>query len=959
MTAHPPLLRRYRKSLIAVLIFVAYALALLLHNLDVRQRLQQNLLDAARIELARQADALSYFFFERRNDIADLAASPFVASYFAGRDLGMSTEYGQGIHIQAIEDKFTRTIAQKRRGTAPIYTQFVLIDERGLVIGQSGTSSLQRPEDFSALASAPQKDAPVKLVDDGKALRFTHPVVIKGQLRGHILSYTSLAAVELRAGARTNGRPEALVVSATGSPVLSDPPALFAPAEVQRILAGPDPGDAHMGMTLPGTGDEGSADTLIAALKQGIEGSPFALVELITERELAAHSIPPLVILALGTVPLVVVFIMLQEMRERRRTEEAHASARAAAEKLAQARSDFLSNMSHEIRTPLNAIIGLAEMGWRSSAGRRAAQQFSRIVDAGQHLLGLINDVLDRARIEAGKLKVESVPIEPAKIIDAAITLTAERAFASGLRFVVRESGLPARCHSDALRLSQVLVNLLGNAIKFTEAGEVTLDARVQGDWLCFAVGDTGIGMTPEQVARLFRPFEQADSSTTRRFGGTGLGLSISAHLVEAMGGHIQVDSAPGVGSRFEVRLPLLAAEADSRPAPQGRIVLAGLPTEEATPLLADLAVRGIPASKLDAPGAPPSADALVVIDLCRLEGPPEWRDWLEALQDSGQPVALVGRIGETGLSDPTERIAGQLPLIERPLRSRHLVEHLRDGPARPAASRGPLRARLAGIRVLAVDDNEINRLLLADLLAQEGARIECLESGADVLAHLQQVGTKHYELVLTDVQMPAMDGYELTRHLHELDGTLPVLGLTAHAGAEAREQCIAAGMCAHLPKPIEVETLVEAILQCRRTPDSTVDATGIPAQPSTAARPMLTPTPANQPLIDWPALNTQFKGRDELVSRLATKALASYRSGAARLHALADGGDSGLPEVAFLAHSIKGTAGAMQIAMIHELAAATDKAARTGDASGLRLAGELAAGLDRVIVELEARTGA
>ena len=944
MPANDSLLRRYRKSLIAVLIFIAYAAGLFVHNLDVRQRLQQNLLDSVQLELTRQAHGLAYYFTERHNDLADLAASEPIANYFGGVDLGMSTQYGLGIHVMAVEEKFAHVIEQKLRGPHHIYTRIVLVDEHGTLIGESGNAEWL--EHYAALLPELGDSRGITLLDSGLLLRFTRPVTIKGQLRGYLIAYGPTLVLEGHTGGL---RPEAIVLAATGKPVTRQAPPEFSLPEVSRLLAGQGSNGQQAAIDQPAIGD----DRLIATLKQNVDGTPFALVALITERELSAHSIPSLLLAAVGAVPFIVMFIVMQEMRERSRVEQANTSARIGAERLAQARSDFLANMSHEIRTPLNAILGLAQMGQRGSAGRQAEHQFVRIIESGQHLLGVINDILDCAKIEAGKLKVEFIPVEPGKVIDSVITLTAERAFTRGLTFTVHETGLPASFRGDALRLSQVLVNLLGNAIKFTDLGSVTLEARVEDEQLCLRISDTGIGMTPEQIQRLFLPFEQADSSTTRRFGGTGLGLSISAHLTKAMGGTIEVSSTPGVGSSFDVRLPLVAPEPEAPP-PPGSIMLAGFPADEARLALAELAARGIPASTIDSPTGMVPADALVAVDARFAERGSTWRKWLGRLRDEGRCVALVGRIDEIDMSGLAEGLEGRLPLIERPLRTRHLVDCLRNT-ARPRPVFAPPHTRLQGLLVLAVDDNEINRLVLADLLAQEGARVDCVASGSEALAHIQSAGAAGYSIVLTDIQMPGMDGYELTRQLHTIDPELPVLGLTAHAGAEAREQCLASGMLAHIAKPIELDPLMKEILDHGRR-STAIEPGAHTAMPEAPAAEPASST-GGTGLVDWAALEAQFKGKTHFVTRIAGKALVSYRSSVTQLRGLA-AGDGELSELSFVAHAIKGSAGTLKATQIYELAAATDMAARAGDANSRALAGELAAALDGLIRELEIRTG-
>ena len=248
----------------------------------------------------------------------------------------------------------------------------------------------------------------------------------------------------------------------------------------------------------------------------------------------------------------------------RQQAEQAREEARRAAEHLARVKSDFLANMSHEIRTPLNGVLGLAQIGYRENAGRdRAQESFARILDSGKLLLRIINDILDFSKIEAGKLDIESIAFSPARIVDDALAVVSESARAKGLALAIAPGlNLPAAVLGDPVRLSQILINFLSNAVKFTTQGSVTLSAGIDGERLVFAIADTGIGMSVEQLERLFVPFEQADTSTTRRFGGTGLGLSISKRLAGLMGGDIKVASREGVGTTFALHLPYRPANA-------------------------------------------------------------------------------------------------------------------------------------------------------------------------------------------------------------------------------------------------------------------------------------------------------------------------------------------------------------------------------------------------------------
>ncbi|MDD5389966.1 MAG: PAS domain S-box protein [Gallionellaceae bacterium] len=395
------------------------------------------------------------------------------------------------------------------------------------------------------------------------------------------------------------------------------------------------------------------------------------------------------------------------DISQRKALDAARDQALAEAERLTRVKSEFLANMSHEIRTPLNGVLGLAQIGCRDSAGRgKASETFARIVQSGKLLLGIINDILDFSKIEAGKIEIESLPIELLTVLREVTNLMNERAQAKGLAFRIRKApDLPAVCICDPVRLGQILINLLSNAVKFTESGSVTLGIARQGDALVFTVTDTGIGMTPEQVARLFRPFEQADGSTTRRFGGTGLGLAITHRLLQLMGGEIRVESQPGVGSRFEVRLPYLEADLETSPA---------------------------------------------------------------------SAAASAGKARESGL-----------PLV--------------------------------GLNILVAEDNEVNQEVIRELLSGDGANVTLADNGRKAVECVHSQGGAAFDLVLMDIQMPEMGGHEATRRILELAPDLPIIGQTAHAFAEEKAACLAAGMVAHIAKPLDPDKLIELVLRYAR----------------------------------------------------------------------------------------------------------------------------------------------
>ena len=531
----------------------------------------------------------------------------------------------------------------------------------------------------------------------------------------------------------------------------------------------------------------------------------------------------------------------LEELVEKR-TVELTATQREA-ERLARVKSEFLANMSHEIRTPLNAVLGFAQIGLRDSQGRQSSDTFSRILDSGQVLLRVVNDILDFSKIEAGKMEIERGIVHPGVILDRCADLVQATAHAKGLEFRIEESAdLPATCQGDELRLTQVLMNLLSNAIKFTGQGQITLSASrrvVDGaEQLLFRVTDTGIGMSESEQARLFQPFEQADSSTTRQFGGTGLGLAISKRLLGLMEGHIEVTSQPGQGSEFRVSLPLRGAQ---------------------------------------------------------------------------------------GLAAQRTR-ASEIPL---PFKS---------------------GKRLRDLAILAADDNEVNRLVLEQLLSREGCRLTLVENGQLALERVQTGGAHAFDVVLMDVQMPVMDGLEATRLIKAQAPDLPVIGLTAHALAEERDKCLAAGMVQHVAKPIVLNELINAIRKHVRKDMAAADAevADSEAQPELAL-PFV--SVGDGQFINWSLVEAHYQGNTEFLIRLLNAIVLGNGEKPQALRQACD--ERNFKQLAFLTHSLKGMAGGILPGNLHELVVLADAAARDEKEVVFSLVRQLAISLSAFLAEV------
>jgi signal transduction histidine kinase/CheY-like chemotaxis protein/HPt (histidine-containing phosphotransfer) domain-containing protein len=823
--------------------------------------LQQYALKNLQQGLEKHAEAVSYFYAERLNDLKNLAENREISIYFENQALGMSMDYGLQASLLTIQKEFDRLRKERELGHDRIYDGLVLIDKTGkcLAISLAANYRWLPPETWKPFL-APKSTRPVIGVEslEGEIqVTISTPYFFKGEYAGQIVALVNAGTVQRHLVAEINSN-SIFILSYSDNLLL---PCCTNALSTSAVV--PDPEKAKIGgYQRFNTPDQNGATTEMVAAWAPISHTPFYLLGLWPVAKALGPISPSHLLVVLGTFSFFSLAVLgiiwrsatrnlvlntrLEEAALRRQEiEEKNLQLRKekeAAEAANKAKSQFLANMSHEIRTPMNGVMGMTELLLNTELTEEQRRFVTTAYSSAETLLGILNDILDLSKIEADKLELEEIPFDLSRMVEEVLALLAEGAQAKGLELVCAVApNAPHLLKGDHNRLRQILMNLLGNAIKFTFSGEVVARVELVEDlgqevMVRFEVQDTGIGIEPEVQAQIFDDFCQADGSTTRNFGGTGLGLSIAQRLTKMMGGDIAVTSQPGQGSTFWFTVRLQKLEEPGQEEEDIGFCLQGVRVLSVDDNVTNRLIlhHQITAWGMQDGSASNGYDALEMLHAAVEQGQP----YQLAILDMNMPgmnglelaraikahpslaalrLIMLTSMGAYG-SAKEAREAGIVAYLTKPVCQSQLfnciVALMQDKvPGAPQFLPKAKHIKYPGY-VLLAEDNLVNQEVARAMLEICGCRVDSAFNGAEALEAIKNM---RYDIIFMDCQMPQLDGYETTRIIREREMAedLPhtiIIAMTAHAMEGDREHCLAAGMDDYLGKPFTQEELHQVL---------------------------------------------------------------------------------------------------------------------------------------------------